>query len=999
MTIRKHIASFIFFLFTLSIPAVSHAKLLDDCIKGFDNGGIPDNVSYGNSDQNVDIRVTPINLGCYEVCEDVCNSLSRKSPPFDAGVELNNGPINECLYNCRSGGKPQGNSFKEYIIEQDFGNTANGVALAGNTKFTPDIKYVKVSTNQVCTKDIRNLGADPSKAETYFYQDDKNDSIKPRIKITPAMQAYGFGIVLKTQGQKIYRCGKKEVHLRPTIASEISSEWSNSATKTVWKDRNAHKCLMGLTDGQWAALKNTDLWKSKGSDVCSWHARNPNYVDTGLLVQDGDELNLTWHSTLGADSVTLGPFSFPINLTRSNIFNIITDKNTSASNKDFYSKIFRGMGELHISPPVPNTAVLSNSTTQIRDLIDGEGARYFAANNYVDSIGMIGKKYDNEVAPQASSGSEWHDLKGQENDTDVSIKFDTSQSICASENDIDSNDKYNKCMVTTNPGKATYNFAGKLDGYSSDRTPLGVRHPNIFDKIDSSPSLYNVQVGGDDLTISWGGCPAEDGVGLEYSQRSFGVDANGVMKDYWVLDWTPVPAKVLSGEEKLKGLYLGMDLVFRIAPLKNPGDKAFDYMYDPANYYGDYVVTFLPPVINNTGYFKPNGTIARIVRTVYETLFGTENKDGVVKVLYNTLVQDSRLIRAVQALMTLYVAFVGLGFVMGTIEIKQQDLIYRMVKLAFVITVISPGSWEFYYNYFFVGVIDGGIQLIALMVSGSFGDPTATGIISQEVAIQKDSSYLFGIFDGLLAQLFGDRVWKKIGTLFFLGFMGFWMMVMICIAICMYAIAVFKASLVYMMSLVMVSMLLFIAPVMIPMVLFQFTKSVFDTWWKMVISYALQPVGLFAGIAIFNILFAATIYATLSFTICPYCFIGIGFPGIGYKCIIHWWRPLTESFMPDDVSSDTLSAPLGMFAGSILLLMLGHAMLQYCDFVTKLIGNIISGELTTRSGDLSGYSGQVGAMAVNTVNSGVSGVASAGMKLKADYAKGHTTGEQGVARR
>jgi type IV secretion system protein VirB6 len=995
MTIRKHIASFIIFLFALSIPAVSHAKLLDDCIKGFDFGTLPD-VTYGSTLGNVDIRVTPINLQCYELCENVCNSLSRKSPPIEGGLELNNGPINECLYNCRSGGNPIGNLLKKYIIRQD-----NGRMPKKNLPFVSDIQYVEARTDRVCSKEMRNVEADPSAAETYFYQDAKSDSIKPRIKITPEMKAYGFGIVLKNKGQKIYRCGKKEVHFKPMIASETSSEWNNSLTQTVWKNKNSHKCLMWLTDGEWARLKNTGLWATTGSNFCSWHARNPNYVDTGLLVKDGDELNLTWYSNLGSsnlgsDIFSLGSFSTELN--RSNVFNIINDTNTSAGDKALYSKVFRGMGQLHISPPVPNTLALSNSTNRAKDLIEGELARYFALNNYIDSIGMIGKQYDAEVAPQASNANEWHGLVGKVNDLGVSVQFNTSQSICASKNDIDSNDKNNKCMITTNPGKSTYSFSGKLDGYSSDRTPLGVRHPNILDEIDSRPSLYNSQFGGNDLTISWGGCPAEDGVGLEYSERRFGLDADGKMMDYFT-QWFPISDKVLRGEEQLRGNFIGMDLVFRIAPLQNPGDSKFDEMYNPANYYGDYVITFVPPVLNNTGYFKPNGPIASIVKTVYETLFGINGQGGIVETLYRTLVEDSRLIRGVQALMTLYVAFVGLGFVMGTIEIKQQDLIYRMIKLAFVIAVISPGSWDFYYNNFFIGVIDGGIQLIALMVTGSFGDPTGTGIVAQETAIEDDPSYLFGIFDGLLSQLFGDKVWRKIGTLFFMGFAGFWMMLMIIIAILMYAIAVFKASLVYMMSLVMVAVLLFVAPVMIPMVLFKFTREVFDTWWKMIISYSLQPVGLFAGIAIFNTLFAATIYATLSFTICPYCLVGIGFPGIGYQCIIHWWQPLLEMFTPDDASSDPLYAPIGMFAGSLVLLMLGHAMLEYCDFVTKLIGNIISGNLTSRSGDLSGYSGEVGAMAVNNVNSGISGVASAGMKLKASYSEGRALGQRDAARR
>ncbi len=79
------------------------------------------------------------------------------------------------------------------------------------------------------------------------------------------------------------------------------------------------------------------------------------------------------------------------------------------------------------------------------------------------------------------------------------------------------------------------------------------------------------------------------------------------------------------------------------------------------------------------------------------------------------------------------------------------------------------------------------------------------------------------------------------------------------------------------------------------------------------------------------------------------------------------------SFMPDEAYTDSFAVPNGLLAGAIILLIIAHGMLKYCDFVTKVIGSIISGELTSRSGNLSGYTGQAGGLITGGVSSIMSG--------------------------
>jgi type IV secretion system protein VirB6 len=58
----------------------------------------------------------------------------------------------------------------------------------------------------------------------------------------------------------------------------------------------------------------------------------------------------------------------------------------------------------------------------------------------------------------------------------------------------------------------------------------------------------------------------------------------------------------------------------------------------------------------------------------------------------------------------------------------------------------------------------------------------------------------------------------------------------------------------------------FFAPIFIPCVLFQVTKSYFDAWLKLMISYALQPTVLAAFIALMFTTFDQTMYGDCTFT-------------------------------------------------------------------------------------------------------------------------------------
>ncbi len=1015
-------------------PAFASPRFLDDCVKGYDFGNIP---------LNIDLEIPPLNKKCYDLCEQACRVLSRKSPPDDKGIELNNGPIYECKRDCQMGAvddpvNKQSLVRREYIIKQDFGafNSALVKSNGLQSNFKPDIRYLSVAIDKVCTPDM--IGKDLTKPNFTPSKNNPTHAIPTGLLIK---KGESFGIVLQKPMQKIYRCGKKQIQLLPLIPNlngNIAPDWTNKTTQNIWSDKNMHSCLVGLNPNELDKAErdhykdlysknfsNWSLWHGARDigfvgalydinnfpnhnentlksqlfqadllnydNPCYWNARNDQFLFSKIFVQDGDDLSFTWVSKLNH------PW-------RDFYFNNIMNDVDSVGNSEGFKRLGRlyiksmdssklykefeySQNNYNIKYSDPYDKI--SSTSKNFEILEGECARNpdfcdGSANNLdPDAIKKIGKKLDpptpieRQLSGKYNNAAIWHGLYGTLQDKEVITVFD--QANCKKE-DITSDAKYNECNITTSSGYSEYTYAGKLDGLTQSRSELWVKHPNLFEGKGSSYASHD---GGIDLTIDWGGCPIEDS-GLEYNIL-INTDENG--KDVFLAEWQSLDG-IAKEEKNIYGHYDG-ELFLRIRPYKEDAkastvDSYFEQMYGPLNSFGSYKVTIKPKLENSSGFIQKDGPIGNTVRYVYNVLMGEKDANGkiinigVSQLLFETLVKDSKVINGVLAFVVLYLTFVGIGFVMGTIEMKQQDLIYRVIKVAIVLAVVSPNSWEFFYENFFAAIMGGGIQLMTLVVTGSFSFVDFAKIPNYEFfanqdKMQADPANIFQIFDGLITQLGSAKLWTKIFNLLLLGFMGFFLFFIVIVAILFYILAVLKSALVYMMSLVIISILIFTAPIFIPMMLFQTTKNLFDGWWKALLSFTLQPIGLFAGIAMFNIIFAATLYSALSFTVCPYCFLGLQIPGLDYFCFFWWWQPMMGSFMPDEAYTDSFSVPGGLLAGAVILLIIAHGMLKYCDFVTKVIGSIVSGELTSRSGNLSGYSGQAGGLMIGGVNSMISG--------------------------
>jgi len=925
MKYKGHIFSAFLLFFTFVVAYEANAKLLEDCIKAYDFGGVTSEDSGRDT-----VVVYPVNKTCQEMCDRECGYLSRKSPEDgDWGMELNDGPILECMSNCRKG------QSSSYIIKQDVTPSSSSPIPSKRV-----LAYKEATVSANCTVE------------------GKSNTNESKLDVASGDK---ISFTMANSLQKVFLCGRKIIEIKPIFNSTSPADWSNSSAKvSQWKSKNENKYTIGQSTGDFNALTVGDLWNYDISkpkqDIKFWSARNPEYTDTGLYIQDGDEVIISWDGLYASSG---------IERLRGNVFDRLIKGTSTDINGDI--TLFDRTGRMHIKPPG------SAFNSMDADVMYGERTRSGAGSNYLEAIKNIGKiPTASEEIPDIPATSIWHGLEGKLHDLDVVSQEITTGSNCDTKEKRLQN--YNACHITTNPGNSQYSFSGTLEGFSTERTKLGVKHHD-----GNSYNYYNDNLGGNNLTISVSGCPIANGANLQYAISSKAGSLIG--------GWSDVPADVLSGDKELYINQVGK-LVFRIKPNDNPYDKDDELelydLYSPHNYHGSYTINLRK--VSDEVLIERNGPFRKLVKTVYDVLYKNEHKktvttnttsggvttstsqeviyNGIVGLMYQTLTDNSVFQQAVMALLVVYLSFSALGFIIGTIEIKQQDLIIRIVKIAFVIAVISPQSYKIFYEDYLGNLIDGGIELIAIIVVGSLKN---TYNLSQE-EITKDPSLIFMVFDGLWTQFGEGKIWWKILTLAISSFMGFFMALLVIISMLYYALALLKATLAYMMSLIIISILLFATPFFIPMMLFELTKNVFDAWWKMILSYLLQPVGLFAGIVIFNMIYMAALYASLSFTICPTCYVGIFIPIVDeFVCILPWMQMMVHVFEPDGMEARSFISDTSRLATVIILLITAHGMMIYSNFITSVIGSIASDQLTNRSQDLSAYSGQATAFAANKI--------------------------------
>lgn len=953
--------------------------LFDGCVKGF---------SFAPGAGNSLIEVNAFPIPCRKQCEIECSGLSRKMDPGNPlSEELNSDVITSCIYQCRKGGR--------YAYDLAYGYDHGFYALENiGTPKNPKLRYTGPF--------VPKFKCDPN-SDQYTNADHPKYNVETNVSVMK-----GADIALSmvyTTDMGAYMCGVSEYKLRPTIEYMDLPPWNNTDTLYPTWDFKSSLCTAWAPDWyQQAWGYRYNMFQTQANPMgyhCNWQSRNPYFYPMPLYPKDGDEVVISYtgeytylyDKLLPTDDIAAST-SKP--WTRKHAYKTIIEDTADAAKIDEAENAWARNSEIQIKPATVDVNDWNDMFYKKGIVIEGEEARKEVdGKNEYESVGFA-----TTCDPDDATNYRVLGLKGCVIDYDV--KYDIkNDSDCAG--DKADHDPFN-CKITKDPGYSKYIFYGTLNGYSSDHSQLAMRHTRNKDTNDAA-GIWNEMkghLGGYDLHVQVMGCPLKDGSRLQYTIY----DPNNPNDTY---DWKDIPNPVLNGDATIKADKKG-SIYLRVKPMSPPGN-ASNEIKDLYKYgrYGKFHVNVVK--INDSGFINVDGPIKKVVHTVYNTLFG-QNRIYVIKEdvavqipyiewqtinfgngvivqipivkfntqifqvpktkqvsligkLYDSLIKDSKFINILRAFVLLYITFLGVGFMIGIIQMNQKELVVRSVKLAIVLALISETSWEFFSKNFFDLFIYGGVQIISYVATGSLGAIYPIDM----TAMQQDPSLIFATFDGIFVQIFSADVWKKIGTYMLTGLMGFFAAMLIIIALVMYSYALIKAVLIYLMSLIMIAILIFIAPIMIPMMLFQITKEFFDNWWKMLLSFTLQPVAVFACITIFNILIAMTLYSALSATVCPKCYFSIPLPTYNL-CLIPWYQMIFYAHAPE--GSNAFAYPSWMFISAIVLLILVHAMVAFVTFMTRVVTGLITGDISDRGQNLGVYTGAAGAAIAGGIRGGAS---------------------------
>ncbi|WP_374698373.1 type IV secretion system protein [Wolbachia endosymbiont (group B) of Limnophora tigrina] len=218
------------------------------------------------------------------------------------------------------------------------------------------------------------------------------------------------------------------------------------------------------------------------------------------------------------------------------------------------------------------------------------------------------------------------------------------------------------------------------------------------------------------------------------------------------------------------------------------------------------------------------------------------------------------LLQGVRALLTLYVIFTVVGYMLGTIQLSKFDFIVRMMKIAFIAFAFSDKSWEFF-----------GTTLSILFVDSS------TYLVDSFSGYIGEGGRKFAFLDLTAGVLFTAETWLKFLSLMLSGPFGFIAFLAILYATFAFLKCIISATFKYVISTVLVAFLLSLTPLFIVFILFQQTKPLFDNWIKTLAHVAVQPVILFSSLSLLNQLMYSVLYNLTNFSVCYQCLISVNF--------------------------------------------------------------------------------------------------------------------------
>ncbi|NCA28978.1 MAG: hypothetical protein EBS92_06905, partial [Proteobacteria bacterium] len=257
-----------------------------------------------------------------------------------------------------------------------------------------------------------------------------------------------------------------------------------------------------------------------------------------------------------------------------------------------------------------------------------------------------------------------------------------------------------------------------------------------------------------------------------------------------------------------------------------------------------------------------------LVRYIYSYATQKIKQENLVKRLYNKIANDTNYKRILNLSIVLMFTFYGFGYLIGVSELKQSEIIDRVIKIGIIYLFTNPDFGWIWFEKFFVDGFKNGADFLTFTMASIFDD---SGSIENSIknGVFIDKSPLFSSADNII-NLFisNDAIHKKIGALLFYKLFGIIYLFIIYHSIFNYIYAISNAVLIYLTAQVFTSILFMVGPIFFIFILFKQTRSFFDNWINAIIGFALQQIFLIFTLTLFNVLIYNFVKLALSYRVC-----------------------------------------------------------------------------------------------------------------------------------
>ena len=279
-------------------------------------------------------------------------------------------------------------------------------------------------------------------------------------------------------------------------------------------------------------------------------------------------------------------------------------------------------------------------------------------------------------------------------------------------------------------------------------------------------------------------------------------------------------------------------------------------IYGDGNCRNDYTVkAYNPHKINSSTYDTEvmSKNIYHAMRSDNGSSLRGRRDGGIIPRMFNSFL-NANTVKAIQALLVIYVAISSILYISGLVKTPQFDFVVRMIKIGFVSQLCTPDAWAFFNNYLFSFVYQGMQELIGMVAGGGSA-----------------KSGEFRFLDDILGVLLSTETWIKVASFMFVIPMGGLVLYIVGVSFWELFCGTILGLCMYFLSVIAVAFLISVSPIFLSAILFQRTKGLFDGMMKALVNYGLQPVFLFAFISILAEITMTFVHQILDFSVCHRC--------------------------------------------------------------------------------------------------------------------------------